>query len=180
MSKPINKELIEKYRTLIAEEKEYIKQQCFDFSQIPAITKRALKEFALRYKDDNACINQINNVIYDNFLILEGLYTLQKIRKKQQKNKTPLTKKDYARNRALANDIADDDKAYTYSTKQTRELLYLCSLIHFKDGTTLLDKLIIDICFEKVDLYHPGVNLSNIKYIVNNLSIEYICVDIPK
>lgn len=178
--KNVDKKLVTTYKELIEKEQNYIKQQCLDFSQIPDTNKRTLKEFITNYKNNNIAVIQINDIVFDNFLILEGLYILQKIREKQQKDKKPLTKKDYAKNRALAHNITDEDKAYTYSIKQTREVLYLCSLICFKDGSTLLDKIILDVSLEKVDLYHPSVNLSNINYIVNNLNIDYICMDISK
>lgn len=168
------------YKELIEKEQNYIKQQCLDFSQIPAVTKRALKDFLLMGEKENYWANQDNNIVYDNFLIIKGLYTLKKIRANNRKNKAVLTKKDYAKNRTLAHNIVDDDKAYTYSTKQTRELLYLCSLYNLGNNDTLLDKVSIKICLEKVKLDNPSVNLSNIKYIVNNLSIDYICVNIAE
>lgn len=183
MLKPTNKELIEKYKKLIAEQKEYIKQQCFDFSQISAVNKRALNEFIRRGQTEDVWLNLDNNIVLDNFLILKGLYTIKQIREKHpyyKKNNTTFTRKDYQKNRTLAHNVTDNDKAYTYSTKHTRELLYLCSLLQFNDNTTLLDKVFMDISLENVDLYNPSVNLTNIKFIVDNLNIEYICVDILK
>lgn len=183
MLKPANKELIKKYKKLITEQKEYIKKQCFDFSQIPAVNKRTLYEFIRKGETENIWLNLDNNIVLDNFLILKGLYTMKKIREQysyHQKNKKPLTKKDWEKNRVLAHNVTDADKAYTYSIKQTRELLYLCSLLHLNDNTTLLDKVFMDISLENVNLLNPSVNLDNIKFIVNNLSIDCICVDILK
>jgi hypothetical protein len=181
MTKFASKELVEKYKTLISEEKEHIKQQCFDFSQLSALTKNSLDKFINYFKQTNSLPQSSdNNIIYDNFIILKSLYDLQIIKNNRKKSKRTLTKKDYAKDRSLTHNISDDDKAYTYSTKQTRELLYLCSQYYIGKGVSLLDKITISIELEKVDIYNKSVNLSNIKYIINSIPIEYICVDIAK
>ena len=180
-----DKELLEKYNTLLSEQKEFIKQQCFDFSQIPAINKRNLNIFLNNVKCSSGwCLTYTNNnkvldnIVLDNFLILKGIVILNSIKQERHRSKTKLSKSDYDKERCLAHFISDNDKAYVYSTKHARELLYLCSKYKIDDNTTLLDKIVITINTEKVKLDVKAVNINNIKFIVNNIPIDYICLDV--
>lgn len=169
----IQNSLLPTYKNLITEKQNNILKQCYDFSSLSSHSKLKIQDLLFSINiQQNPRVQDLNDILLDSFTILKTRFEAQKF---QAVNKFQINDRNRF-NKELK--VTNNDKAYLFSIKQARELLYLCSQYYINKNTSLLDMLNVSVKLEDVNLYNKSVNSSNIHQIVNSLSVDYICIDL--